>query len=226
MDYIISDLHFTHKNSIKFDKRPFESIQEMNKRLIKNWNNKVQPDDTVYVLGDMFYRAKNEEIEEITNQLNGGIIYIWGNHEKGLKSNQRLVRDKFKETHTYLEMPYTFNQTKYRLVMNHYPIPMFNGHFGQHTIHFYGHVHTTEEQLLTVYQQLMNFTNSNRKESHLMLNVGAMMSWMNYEPKRLTDAMGKAISQTDKLYTYFNKECKGQLPTLEEFRKQEHLYLY
>lgn len=58
MKYYISDLHFGHKNVIKYCNRPFKNTDEMREGLISRWNSKVKPSDTVYILGDMFYGAK------------------------------------------------------------------------------------------------------------------------------------------------------------------------
>ena len=42
---------------IGFDKRPFTDIDEMDQCLINNWNACVQPEDTVYILGDFCYKG-------------------------------------------------------------------------------------------------------------------------------------------------------------------------
>lgn len=76
--FFTSDLHFGHKNVIHFDKRPFFTLDEMDKILIENWNNKVKPGDLVYVLGDMFWRSDNDYVQNILKQLNGQIILIKG----------------------------------------------------------------------------------------------------------------------------------------------------
>lgn len=34
----ISDLHFGHSNIIRLDTRPFESTEEMDRELVKRWN--------------------------------------------------------------------------------------------------------------------------------------------------------------------------------------------
>ena len=52
MVFVTSDLHFGHKNIIKYENRPFKDVEEMDQKLIENWNNKVGKDDTVYILGD------------------------------------------------------------------------------------------------------------------------------------------------------------------------------
>ena len=59
-----------HANSISFDNRPFVSVEEMNEALIQNWNARVTPDDTVYVLGDMFFKYKQSNTP-IMASLNG-----------------------------------------------------------------------------------------------------------------------------------------------------------
>ena len=52
MIFFTSDTHFNHKAIISYCSRPFESVEEMNDRLIDNWNQVVKPSDTVYHLGD------------------------------------------------------------------------------------------------------------------------------------------------------------------------------
>ena len=47
--YFTADLHFGHANIIKFCNRPFKSVEDMDKTLIRNWNETVQPDDEIYI---------------------------------------------------------------------------------------------------------------------------------------------------------------------------------
>ena len=53
MIYFTSDLHFWHKNAIIYTNRPFETVEEMNEKLIEYWNKTVHANDEVYILGDV-----------------------------------------------------------------------------------------------------------------------------------------------------------------------------
>lgn len=226
MIYVVSDSHFYHDNIRRFDNRPYSDIEEMNQTMIENWNAVVTDNDTVYILGDLFFRVGNDKVDYILSKLNGKKSYIYGNHERSMRRNQGLLDKYDVTTHEYLDLPYTYEGEHHRVVMSHYPIPMFNGHFRDNVTHLYGHVHRTEEQAMTVYQQLMNFNNSNVNGTHQMINVGVMMTYMGYEPKPLNYVIRRASEQSERLYEYFNTTCKQKLPTYEEFRKQEHLWNY
>ena len=45
--FFTSDTHFNHANIIKYCKRPFASVEEMNGEMISRWNKVVRPRDTV-----------------------------------------------------------------------------------------------------------------------------------------------------------------------------------
>ena len=85
--YFTSDLHFGHKNIIHLSNRPFDSIEQMNEELIKRFNSKVKPGDTVYDLGDFSFKNPKEYLE----QLNGNIIRIKGSHDHDIKEPRMLV---------------------------------------------------------------------------------------------------------------------------------------
>lgn len=83
MNYFISDLHLGHKNSLKFDNRPFNTIEEQDKFIIENWNKTITNEDDVYILGD-FSWYKSAKTIEIYSNLKGKKHLIIGNHDHKL----------------------------------------------------------------------------------------------------------------------------------------------
>ena len=81
MNLYTADLHFGHANVINFDHRPFADRDEMDAVLIKLWNERVQTDDTVYIVGDFLFRAKRPA-DEYLNELKGRKHLLIGNHDK------------------------------------------------------------------------------------------------------------------------------------------------
>ena len=67
--FFTSDLHFGHENVIKFDNRPFKTVEEMDEELIRRWNAKVGKGDLVYVLGDMIWKSRNGDAEQLIKSL-------------------------------------------------------------------------------------------------------------------------------------------------------------
>ena len=89
--FFTGDLHFGHANVIAFDNRPFKTVEEMDAELIRRWNNKVGKGDLTYVLGDMIWKARNDDAPELIKSLNGQIILIKGNHDRFLHNAQILL---------------------------------------------------------------------------------------------------------------------------------------
>ena len=79
--FFTSDSHFCHKNIIEFCSRPFETVEEMNEKLVENWNKVVGPSDIVYHLGDFCF-AGSAEWHYLLGKLNGRIHLIIGNHDE------------------------------------------------------------------------------------------------------------------------------------------------
>ena len=79
MVFFIADTHFGHKNVLKLCNRPFETIEQMNETFIENWNRRVTGRDSIYVIGDLFFRC--EDPESILRRLHGKKHLIVGNHD-------------------------------------------------------------------------------------------------------------------------------------------------
>lgn len=79
--FFTSDLHFGHAKVITFCNRPFSSVQDMEECLVLSWNKAVRENDTVYVLGDVFF-SNAVEARRVLGRLNGRKILVRGNHDK------------------------------------------------------------------------------------------------------------------------------------------------
>jgi calcineurin-like phosphoesterase family protein len=128
--WFTSDQHYFHKNIIKYCKRPFQTIEEMNETLIENYNKLVKPNDIVYHLGDFSF-ALFPQAESIFNRLNGSKFLIEGNHD-----SNSVFRLKWTKVAMYKELG-TQNNT---FVLFHYPMASWNKAF-HGTIHLHGHTH-------------------------------------------------------------------------------------
>lgn len=136
MIFFISDTHFGHKNIIKYDNRPFPSIQKHDETIISNWNETVSYEDTVYFLGDFAF----DKVAKIYDRLAGTKVFIKGNHDKQL---YRFCKEEKVPLPSYLEIEIP-DEDRSRgfqsIVLCHYPIAEWNRcHHG--AWHLYGHTH-------------------------------------------------------------------------------------
>ena len=86
--YVIADTHFDHKNIIRYCRRPFRDTRQMNKTIMRNWNNIVKAEDIVYFLGDWAFGRGHKPARYWYRRLKGSIVSIRGSHdlrEKGLR---------------------------------------------------------------------------------------------------------------------------------------------
>lgn len=88
--YFSSDPHYFHNNIIKYCKRPFKSVEDMNEQLIQNWNRLVKPDEESFILGDISF-ARIELTLNVLSRLNGKIHLILGNHDSEIRKNKNML---------------------------------------------------------------------------------------------------------------------------------------
>lgn len=167
MNLYISDLHFGHDNVINFDHRPFSDVEEMDRALINFWNNRVQQDDHVYIIGD--FCCRNERPEEwYLRQLKGHKHLIIGNHDQNLLKNEKAM--------SYLESADKMMLVKeedLRFVLCHYPLATwYRKEYG--SWHIYGHIHKNKDDVY----QFMN-------QQERALNAGCMLN--HYTPVSLNE---------------------------------------
>lgn len=138
--WFTSDCHFCHANVIKYDDRPFNDVEEMNEKLILNWNSVVGEKDVVFYLGDLSFDRSGGNTERIVNELNGKIHYILGNHddERDIRKLNRFetISDYVNLSINDLDNP----RKKQGIMMMHYPILSWDkAHHGDW--HLHGHCH-------------------------------------------------------------------------------------
>lgn len=124
-----SDLHLGHEKVITMCRRnvencgvDFASVSEMNTFLIDKWNQKVQENDEIYILGDLSYRSK-ESVKTYLKQLKGRKHLIVGNHDFKWLKNVSNVYEYF-ATVSNLEILKLDNKL---ITLCHYPLLEWNG---------------------------------------------------------------------------------------------------
>lgn len=183
MNYYIADLHLGHANVIRFDNRPFENIDEMESEIIRRWNERVTPQDTVYLIGDFSWRTSNGWIP-VLKQLKGRKVLIRGNHDP--KRIDGKLAKMFDDVKDYKEI----SDNDRRVCMCHFPILLYNHSHSPNSYMLCGHVHNTKEN-----DWLVKWRTEIRKQRVLdgvgnygnIINVGCMMPYMDYTPRTLDE---------------------------------------
>lgn len=159
--WFTSDTHWFHQKIIEFCNRSFVSVEEMNEKLIENWNSVVNPTDTVFHLGDFCFGG-SQAWNSVLDRLNGNILLIKGNHdEKNLKQGFMM---KFKwigyQLHLLIENRFIY--------LNHFPFLCYEGmyrDFDNSVFALSGHTHLSPHSI--------SGKDINRMQS--------MMSWNQYD---------------------------------------------
>lgn len=141
--WFTSDTHFGHAKIIQYCNRPFASVEEMDEKLIENWNARVGKGDTVYHLGDFSLAKDHRKIPEYLRSLNGQIHLIYGNHDA-----KRLQFLKgFADLKPYKEI----KVGEQKIILCHYAFRVWNKiHYGSWNL--YGHSHGSLKRDFTIKQ--------------------------------------------------------------------------
>lgn len=180
MNFYISDLHLGNKKALKEDNRPFESCEEQDLIMIRNWNKVVTEHDTVYILGD--FTDKDSDGLLFLNNTKGRKILITGNQDKSVN-----ILMTFAKVYDYLEI----EDSGVHVILSHYPIAHWkNADCG--SIHLYGHIHQgkdaeTFEHYVKYMRSRVNEETTQNNIEYKAINVGCMMPYMNYTPRTLAE---------------------------------------
>ena len=133
--FFTSDTHFSHKKIIEYCNRPFSSIDEMNEKIIENWNSVVSEDSLVFHSGDF---AFSSNWYQFRNKLKGQIVLIFGNHD--LRNWKNSLEDLFTATSRELDL----EVDSQKLILSHYPYFCWHGcnRVINSTWNLHGHIHS------------------------------------------------------------------------------------
>lgn len=182
----LSDLHFSHHNVLRYDNRPWQNAEDMNLAMIKLWNETVNDNDMVYILGDVVWSNKYEDWIKFFSQMKGFKYIVKGNHDK-TEILDRLKKEGYISGWSHQEIVHDHgaNGKDRYVILNHSPMPFFVNMHHANTYHLYGHTHISwdyqvikhvRKQIEELYQHEVR-----------MYNVGCMIRGMDYAPRTLDE---------------------------------------
>lgn len=171
--FFISDMHFGHANMCTFTNydgtrlRPFNSFEEADEAMVKNWNDMVSETDVVYVLGDVAYATRKEYADSILVRLKGQKKLIAGNHD--LWSTQWYLKHfKYVRGCCHLDNFY----------LSHTPIHAESK--GRFKLNIHGHIHG-QQVMKPVYNPFKNTFKHGNEPDPFYFNVSVDFNY-RYAP--------------------------------------------
>jgi calcineurin-like phosphoesterase family protein len=147
--YFTSDTHYMHQNICRGTTRwsnadgftrDFDTLDQMNDRIVNGINAVVGQDDILFHLGDWSFGGF-EMIEQFRNRINCRNIHIiLGNHDHHIERDREGIRQLFTSVNQYLELEVKGKDWEQNYVLMHYPIISWNK-MNDGVIHLHGHVH-------------------------------------------------------------------------------------
>ncbi len=125
--FFIADTHFSDDSIRRYENRPFDSTEEMDERIVKNWNLTVKKDDTVFLVGDVGN-------EKMLPELNGKKILVRGNHD-------RLSEEEYKKLGVLAVYDYPIVYENFWMVSHE---PMYVNRNAPYA-NIFGHIHSNPE---------------------------------------------------------------------------------
>jgi calcineurin-like phosphoesterase family protein len=152
--FFTSDTHYMHTNICRGTTRwsnadgftrDFDTLDQMNDRIVNGINSAVGQDDILFHLGDWSFGGF-ERIEEFRNRINCKNIHIiLGNHDHHIERNREDIQRLFTSVNQYLELEVKGKDWEQNYVLMHYPIISWNK-MNDGVIHLHGHVHLSADR--------------------------------------------------------------------------------
>ena len=132
--YYISDCHFGHENVLRFDNRPFSSVDEMDRVMMEYWKCRVQKEDEVYIIGDFCYRSVRDPVWYL-KRLPGKKYLVTGNHDA-----KTLEYPGASDYFEAVDKMMYVNDNGRQICLCHFPMAEWNAYYRE-SYHIYGHIH-------------------------------------------------------------------------------------
>lgn len=136
--FLTSDTHFFHDKPFIYEARGFKNVEEMNEKIIENWNAVVKDDDIIYHLGDVFLNAEPAQIFNLFKRLKGIKYLAFGNHDTKNRLSFFEENCFFKE----INMGYRLKAGKKTLILSHCPQLVANKEDKKPVWSIHGHTHS------------------------------------------------------------------------------------
>jgi calcineurin-like phosphoesterase family protein len=130
--YFTSDNHFGHAGARNLYRRPFASVEEMDRQMIDRWNSVVNPEDEIWHLGDFAVRQSPERVAALSRMLHGRKHLIAGNNDNAAVTSCT----GWESIQPYAEV--IIDETT--LVLCHYPFRTWRD-MGRGALNLHGHSH-------------------------------------------------------------------------------------
>lgn len=140
MIWLTSDFHFGHEKDFVWERRGFTSWEDAAEGIIENYNNVVNYNDIVYILGDCM--LKNDEFGiKCLKELNGRKFLAIGNHD----TDARIERFKIENIFEDIQVGYRMRSGKFSFWLTHYPMMMGNYKDKHQVWNLSGHTHKPDK---------------------------------------------------------------------------------
>lgn len=201
--WVVADPHFGHLGVCTFlhpngvdPLRPWDTPEEMDEALVKNWNEVVKPADRVNLLGDVVI---NRRCLVTLGRLHGRIRLVKGNHDIFKLADYLPYVDDIAAYHV------TKGPGGGKVIMSHIPIhPESLGRFG---INIHGHLHAHVVQKPGGYKidpEALETGKINYQETFVpdLRYVCVSVEQTNWRPITLEEAMSRAEPTDERVYSY------------------------
>ncbi len=130
--FFTADTHFGDMRALRFDHRPFPTLDAHDAALVTRWNAAVGADDTVWHLGDVALGPPPARVAELVAALNGTKHLLVGNNDDAAT----LAAPGWASVGHYAE----FAVDGRPLVLCHYAFRTWNG-ISRGALNLHGHSH-------------------------------------------------------------------------------------